>query len=326
MSQKNISIEDLAANERFQQYCFNPTDKEKQYWEEWMNKNEVSEASFSQAQYLVKQLALSLSEEEIQEELIKLRTNISSKALPKRASIRPKRLLQLAATILFLLSLSALWVIFSSKPEQLLSYQTTFSQIENISLEEGSHVVLNANSSLQVNTHLSNASKREAWLEGEAFFDIAHLKGKPFIVHTPEGDIRVLGTSFNISQRQSNIEVTLLEGSVRIQFPSNREIDLHPGEQAIMEHGVLEVNQIDTLAIAAWRNNQMHFKNVSIERIISQVENDFGWKIELENKALLERRINAQIPENNPALLFKALSAIYDLTFEKIGENTYVIK
>jgi len=70
----------------------------------------------------------------------------------------------------------------------------------------------------------------------------------------------------------------------------------------------------------------MKFKNASISSVIERLKNDFGWQIEVKNKELLKRKINASIPENDPKLLLEALSQIYDLKIEKMGERQYIIR
>jgi ferric-dicitrate binding protein FerR (iron transport regulator) len=79
-----------------------------------------------------------------------------------------------------------------------------------INLPDGSKVVLNANSKLEYPPGFSN-NTREVYLDGEAYFDIAHDPGKPFIVHTGSISTRVLGTAFNINAYRSQqfVEVTV---------------------------------------------------------------------------------------------------------------------
>lgn len=326
MNQDNISVESLAADEDFQRFCLMPTDDDRRYWATWLTEHPQHHDTYVKAIALVRQLSLQAKPEEVLEELEKFRTSVSQTRKPVIQLNRRRYFLQIAAAFLLLITTFGLWKMFGQKDIELLIHKTTFGETKELTLSDGSTVHLNANSQLRFPKAFTNTNQREIWLDGEAFFEVSHQNGKPFLVHTTQGDVQVLGTSFNVSQRQHDFEVTLVTGKVRLELSNNTKINLQPGEQANISKQNVDIQTIDTQAVAAWRNNQMNFKNVSIQRIITQIENDFGWSIQVKNKALLKRKINAQIPENNPSLLFEALTAIYDLKIEKITEGKYLIK
>lgn len=326
MKQNNISVESLAADEHFQRFCLLPTDSDHRYWKAWVAQHPQHHETYLEAIDIVRQLSLQPKPEEVLGELEKFRTSISETQKPVIQLNRRRYFLQIAATFLLLITIFGLWKIFGKEDIQLLVHKTTFGETKELTLSDGSTVHLNANSKLRFPEAFTNTNQREIWLDGEAFFDVSHQKNSPFLVHTTQGDVQVLGTSFNVSQRQDDFEVTLVTGKVRLQLPNDTKVNLKPGEQANIVKQTVDIQKIDTQAVAAWRNNQMNFKNVSIQRIITQIENDFGWSIQVNNKDLLKRKINAQIPENNPTLLFEALTAIYDLNIEKIAEGKYLIK
>ena len=327
MNKKNISAESLAADEHFQRFCLAPTDSDRRYWEAWVVQNKQHHTAYLEAIDLVQNLALQPTSEETLAELEKLRKGIKEAQKPAVAQTNRRRLLlSMAAAFLGLLMAVGLWKHFDNKEVEMVFHETVYGKTKKVALSDGSEVILNANSKMRLAKDLDATGMREIWLDGEAFFNVAHQNGKPFIVHTPKGDVRVLGTSFNVAQRQTDFEVTLVEGKIQLQLPNQTKINLQPGEQARISNQTVDVIKVDTDATAAWRNNQMNFKNVPISRIITQIENDFGWSIKVENKALLERKVNAQIPKNDPLLLFEALAAIYDLTIEKVADGQYIIR
>ncbi len=326
MNKNNISVESLAADEHFQRFCLAPNDSDRRYWENWVVQNTQHHVAYLEAMNLVRNLGLQPNSEEILGELEKLRVGIKETQKPVVQIDSRRSLLRMAAVFLVLMMAVGLWKHFDKQEVEMLAYETAYGKTKEIALSDGSHVILNANSKLQVIKELATTGKREIWLDGEAFFKVAHQNGQPFIVHTQKGDVRVLGTSFNVSQRQTDFEVTLVEGKVQLQLPNDTKINLQPGEQAQVSNQTIDVIKVDTETTAAWRTNRMNFKNIPIRRIITQIENDFGWSIQVENKTLLKRKVNAQIPENNPYLLFEALTAIYDLKIEKVAEGEYIIK
>ncbi|MEM1323873.1 MAG: FecR domain-containing protein [Bacteroidota bacterium] len=326
MNQNPISIESLAADERFQRFCLNPREEDRQHWENWRAQYPEHQEAFLKAQDLVRALALQPDEKETLGELARLQKQMKApKKTPRK--LNPRRLfLQIAAACLLLITAAGIWYNSQEEAINWMAHQTPFAKTQKLELPDGTSVTLNANSEVRYPEQLASNKQREVWLEGEAFFEVAHRSEQPFIVHTPQGDVRVLGTSFNVAQRKANFEVALIEGKVRLHLPNEAKVNLQPGEQANISNQTIDIIKIETAAIAAWRNNQMNFKNVSVARIIEQIEGDFGWQIEVKNEALLKRKINAQIPENNPQLLFEALTAIYDLKIREVEQGIYVIE
>jgi transmembrane sensor len=104
-------------------------------------------------------------------------------------------------------------------------------------LPDGSKVWLNSESRLEYKGKF-NDSIREVTLEGEAFFDVVKDKKHPFIVHTSDIDVRVLGTAFNVKSypKESSIEATLIRGLIEVinkKDPGSPKIILHPYDKLV---------------------------------------------------------------------------------------------
>jgi len=198
----------------------------------------------------------------------------TQKPAAKRKGLRTW--LGIAAGILFLVMATALWKTMNQENINWVEYQTAFGKTEQIELLDGSRITLNANSHLRFAENFADQEQRKVWLDGEAFFEVEHLNKQPFIVHTDKGEVRVLGTSFNVAQRKESFEVALIEGKVQVHLPNEVKINLQPGKKANVLNQTVDVIKIDTTAIAAWRHDQMNFKNISVARIIEQIEVDCG--------------------------------------------------
>lgn len=106
-------------------------------------------------------------------------------------------------------------------------------------LPDGSKVWLNSESRLEYKRRF-NDSIREVTLEGEAFFDVVKDKKKPFVVHTSDIDVRVLGTAFNVKSypKESLIEATLIRGLIEVtnkKDPAQPRIILHPHDKLVFD-------------------------------------------------------------------------------------------
>lgn len=327
MNSDKISIEALAARDDFQKYCLAPEPEDILYWEYWLDQNPQQNDNFKAAKEAVLNFSLQVPTEEIQSELKIFKDNISTSHNPLSYKKRSTRLVwinRVAAVFLILILALGIWKIYPTEHIQLLT--TDFGEMETLELADGSTVQLNANSSIRFSDNIDSKKIREVWLDGEAFFEVKHAARQPFIVHTPKGDIEVLGTAFNVLQRAEDLNVTLVRGKVQLELPNATKINLQPNDQVRINKQTIDHIQVDVEVATAWKNNKMIFRNASIEQIIKRLENDFGWKVELKNSEILKRKINATVPENNPNVLLEALSALYDLKIKKIGEGSYVIE
>ncbi|RQO75581.1 hypothetical protein DBR43_09600 [Pedobacter sp. KBW06] len=157
----------------------------------------------------------------------------------------------------------------------------------HIRLPDGSLVWLNASSSLTYDIWSTEHKARKVELSGEAYFEVAKNKNKPFIVTTGLQQITVLGTHFNINAYQDTgpIKTTLLEGSVKVDIINSNVVNYHsrllkkdtgkvlvPGEQSLVSFGrpikVVEVNPEEELA---WKNGIFLFSKEPIETIMMRV-------------------------------------------------------
>jgi len=138
-------------------------------------------------------------------------------------------------------------------------------------LSDGSRVWLNAASSLRFPAAFP-ISSREVELTGEAYFEIAKNKAKPFTVKTSGTIVRVLGTHFNVNAYQDGdqIKTTLLEGAVQLQHGDKHAI-LQPGEQGLSSAGGFVIGKADVEEAMAWKNGYFIFRDENITSIMKRV-------------------------------------------------------
>lgn len=152
----------------------------------------------------------------------------------------------------------------------------------NIVLADGTKVFLNAVSSIKYPTQF-NGDQRVVELEGEAYFEVAKNKNKPFIVKSDNQTIEVLGTHFNVHayDNESVVKTTLLEGSVAVTAKNQKAI-LKPGQQSNISNGSskIAVKEVDTEAAIAWKNGRFKFDNADLKSVMKQLERWYGIKVE----------------------------------------------
>jgi transmembrane sensor len=159
-----------------------------------------------------------------------------------------------------------------------------------LTLPDGSQVWLDAESSIKYPTAFTG-KERKVRITGEAYFEVAKNKTKPFIVSVSSGDgkretesktleIEVLGTHFNVNayKEEPTKNITLLEGSVRLTShfsPVTSVLTLKPGQQGQLnprnEKLSLAVHP-DIEQVMAWKNGLFNFNNVDLQTMMRQLE------------------------------------------------------
>jgi ferric-dicitrate binding protein FerR (iron transport regulator) len=163
-----------------------------------------------------------------------------------------------------------------------------------IVLPDGSRVWLNAASSLKFPTFFPG-SERNVELTGEAYFEVAKNKDKPFKVFSQNQTVEVLGTHFNINAYPDEgvISTTLLEGSVRVSKHSadgrkeTGERLLKPGQQAKLGADI-QVSNADVQAAMAWKNGYFVFAHEPIQNIMRQLSRWYDVDVVYQGKATTE--------------------------------------
>lgn len=209
---------------------------------------------------------------------------------------------------------------------QYKSYQTSFGQITDVYLEDGSKVALNSNSRLKVPRFGFDQELREVILEGEAEFSVSHtIDNKRFIVKTSDQfRVEVLGTTFSVFARPRGTKVALSCGSIRLDYSQNdehKEMMMEPGDMATLGHAgevQLEKKQ-DTKAFASWKEQRYVFNSTSVKDIVSMIEENFGQKVKLTDPEITNRTITGNFKTKNADELLKTVSEVLNIRMEQNG-------
>ena len=165
-------------------------------------------------------------------------------------------------------------------------------QRANLTLSDGTNVWLNARTKI-VYPAVFDKSVRQVAVDGEAYFDVAKDKKRPFIVETGKCNMEVLGTKFNVEgySDKDDFEVTLMEGSVRVasRIGLGDTLMLKPDSKACLQKdGRLKVIPVDDYNPYRWKEGLICFRNESFLSIMSDLEKYFGVSIVVENKNVLK--------------------------------------
>ncbi|MDR1939121.1 MAG: FecR domain-containing protein [Tannerellaceae bacterium] len=162
----------------------------------------------------------------------------------------------------------------------------------NLLLSDGTNVWLNARTTLKYPVSF-NGKERALELDGEAYFDVAEDRKKPFVVHTAKGEITALGTGFNVEAYSSGAKfvATLMHGSIRVKLNGDpgEGLLLTPDRKAVWEGSdSLRVETVDDYTVYRWVEGLICFKDESILAIMKEFEKYYGVRIYVRNQQILK--------------------------------------
>lgn len=188
-----------------------------------------------------------------------------------------------------------------------------------VELADGTVVYLNSVSRLRYPVEFSG-DKREVYLEGEAYFDVAKDAKHPFIVHTDKTDVKVLGTQFNVMtyDNEEQTQITLLEGSVEVKL-ADKYTTIKPGDQMTIDNKALTsaVHHVDVTKFTAWREGFYKFDSASLEQLLKYMERQYGISYFFEKESAKKLQFTGAFDcKSSVEEIFGMIEQMADVKFE----------
>ena len=204
----------------------------------------------------------------------------------------------------------------------------------SLQLSDGTNVHLNAGSTL-IFPSIFGKDARVVELSGEGYFYVTH-SNIPFIVKNKSMDVRVLGTTFNMTAYPEDLMVTttLLTGKVAVTCHSQTDSTtqttiLTPGLQARFQphEGVLQVDSVDVEEQTAWRRGEFAFEDVKLGNIMTIIGRSFALNVTFDTPELQDIKcfISIQRDKGYEEIL-KIIHIATGVNFKKEGNNIRVYK
>ena len=193
-----------------------------------------------------------------------------------------------------------------------------------VDLPDGSTAWLNHGSILRYPNKYSRKS-RELFLSGEAYFDVRKDERRPFILKTPDVNIHVLGTTFNVMAYEDEraVEVTLETGRLNLyslsgEQSSGRIASLKPGERIVInrESKTYAMHYGDTDVHTSWKDGLMIFREDPLDIIVKRLEHCYNVEIELLNQELLDHTFTVTFTDETLEQALHLLSVAVPIKYE----------
>lgn len=234
------------------------------------------------------------SENIVTEKTIEDLNKLKKQLFPERKkAISLRSIIGYAAAITLIITISSFftYLITSSGTTEYQQLSVAYGEQKKMNLADGTEVIVNAGSTLIFPTKFTGKT-RTVFLSGEANFDVAKNKRKPFIVKTKHIDITALGTKFNI-QSYPNSEyskATLIEGSVKVVVENKNDNPyiLTPNHQLSYSHfnKNISITGIDARKMESWEKGYLIFQDVPFEEIVKTLERKYNIDINYDSRKL----------------------------------------
>ncbi|HJT72961.1 MAG TPA: FecR domain-containing protein [Chitinophaga sp.] len=216
------------------------------------------------------------------------------------------------------------WMLNEYSQQGEKAHHASYGAQQEIVLPDESVVTLNGNSTIRYARTWKSDKPREIWLQGEAYFTVKHVALKnrlqqsdSFRVHVQDLDITVLGTRFNVKNRRTATEISLVEGSLRINQTGTGALlrVLKPGDAFIYDSTSHELKSLERKAVAnkAWTNNEIDLDGYTLEDILHILEDTYGYEITLQAPELAQKRLSGTIPAHNAEDILFVLKKVFNL-------------
>jgi len=350
----DFNAEEFAANESFQFYVFKRKEDDIAFWEEFVSRHPEKLADIREATELLITLRFKhgkVKGQQKQAELDKLlaalpassiqerhfRRNTNQFSLYQRISqgFRKIGTTRFAATACVAIVILCM-VIFgvSLLTPSTVIYKTSFGENKTYILPDSSVVILNGNSRLVHSADWKPNTTREVWLDGEGFFEVKHLGATAqsrFIVHTAGMDVEVLGTKFNVFNRNDKVNVVLNSGKVKVTIASSADtsaVVMMPDEALEFSRKDLTVTkrQVKAEVLTSWRNRVLVFENTPLSRIGEIIEYTYGLKVVFRENVDATEELAGTVPCENLEVLLDVLAKSSNLNITRENDQIIIAK
>ena len=196
------------------------------------------------------------------------------------------------------LAIPAAALLVSPYPQQWMAdVRNGPGQWQTLQLADGSTLTLNGISA--ANLHFDSKQRRIELLQGEILVEVAHDRTRPFVVQTPQGTLRALGTRFVVKREGDVTLLSMLESRVAAQSANGQQtLEVDAGSQALMQSNTVRLaGTIDPSSInEAWRRHQLVVENRPLPEVLDEVARHRAGRVQFDRDALQSLRVSAVIP------------------------------
>ena len=273
----------------------------------------TAHASHAEAYAQAEQLWSGLGELADDPEILQWRREARQSALAARPSRGGLRWLAVAslATAVLCAGLAGWWFVGGTSTS---SYATAHGEQRSVVLADGSRLVLNTDTLLDVD--FGRHARRVRLRRGEAMFEVTHDANRPFVVQAGGNTISDIGTRFNVRDSGAKTVVAVLEGAVAVARGRNTA-ELTAGEQIVAGDRAWIRGRADPTITAGWTQGRLVFRSTPLGEAVAEVNRYGPDRLVIADPSLAQLKISGEFRIGNTSALVRALQSVYPIRAER---------
>jgi transmembrane sensor len=325
---EHYTAEDFITDEYFQQWAQFPDKESNAAWNSWRLKHPHKEPEIRIALTFINSLQFNTRFPPPSQAELSLERNLQKISFSEARQKRKRPFFQelafrsFAAVMVISFCALAAWFYFYSEPVS-IRVSTAANETRSVTLPDSSRVMLNSHSSLAYPANLPVKRLQELWVEGEAFFEGSGVQ-KRFIIHTERLNIETKGARFNIRQAVGFTNLSVNEGSIKVQVSAdpNTILQLEAGD--FMRYSVAQKHIVRKKVIpelySAWTEKEIKLDSLPVHVVIQWLEDISGNKVVTKPAAIADPKISGVISMEDETAFLQSLSRAMKAGISKEGQ------
>jgi transmembrane sensor len=210
-------------------------------------------------------------------------------------------------------------------------YRTRVGERRVVVLSDGSRVHLNTGSTIEVAMKKDRRMLR--LVRGEALFEVAHDKARPFLVEVGSARLRAVGTAFNVRIRENVVELTVTEGVVAVAQtgdPVRRQASPHiaAGDGAIIRPGAVAPTALDTQVLrqrTAWQDGVIELEGETLPQAVEEFNRYRTQPIIVGDARLANIRVGGRFEVDEADKFLTALASSFPVDAMKSADGSILL-
>jgi transmembrane sensor len=237
------------------------------------------------------------------------------------ASKRGATFLKIAAAFAVVSLVGAGAVAFFQGPKT-QTYSTTIGGRETLTLDDGSQIELNTNTTVRV---AYEGGHRNVWLDkGEAYFNVVHDAVRPFTVTLGNRRITDLGTKFVFRRDGEHVQVALIEGKARFDAALDptraQQTVLTPGDTVTANASSVSIQRKTSRGLAnelGWRRGMLVFDHATLAEVANEYNRYNRTKLVIADAQARQMTISGTLPATDLAAFARLATKFFNLRLEQ---------
>jgi transmembrane sensor len=208
-------------------------------------------------------------------------------------------------------------------------YEAPAGQTRNVRLADGTQVQLNAGSRIAV--HLGPAARRVRMTDAEATFDVTHDVRRPFLIQVADREVRVVGTQFNLRQRDGRVVLTVRRGVVEVRpidDPGARPTRVTVGQQLVHVDGADEsiVRQADADEAFGWTTNRLIYRDAPLSEVAADLQRRYARPVRVADAETGQVRFSGVLTLDDEAAVLRRLTSYTPVDARRAADGAVVLQ